>query len=77
MSIQKSTFNEDDFDRKVAFSIVKIHKDILNKRNDINYYEWVITNENHLNNLYELSGLDCDLNIFYNYVYDNSNIMMK
>ena len=63
-----SKFNEEEFDYKVAQIISKIHK--KNKPNKFN--EWVNNNLSHLEYLYELADIDIDQQVFYSYVYDNS-----
>ena len=65
--------DEDNFDAKVASIIVKIHGTNKRKLNHIKYNDWVNENREHLNNLYELSGVNCELDEFYSYVYDHSS----
>ena len=64
-------FDEDDFDVKVAKSIVKIHK----KDNDVLFSKWVEENFTHLKNLYNLSELQIPPEVFYTYLYDNSKMV--
>jgi hypothetical protein len=72
-SKKKTKFNEEDFDTKVAKTIVSIHR----KPNENKYSEWVNKNYAHLNNLYKLSGLFGTATVseeaFYTYLYDHSN----
>jgi hypothetical protein len=74
-SKKKTKFNEEDFDTKVAKTIVNIHR----KPNANKYSEWVNKNYAHLNNLYKLSGLShlsgtagVSEEAFYTYLYDHS-----
>ena len=64
---QNKKFNEDDFDYKVAASIVNIHK-----KEENNFSKWVETNYFHLKNLYKLSGVSIPIEHFFTYVYDHS-----
>jgi len=70
----ENTFDEQEFDLKVAREIVTIHRNIYKRNVDREFNEWVTNNETHLNELYKLSGLDADLNDFYNFVYDTTGI---
>ena len=66
-----SKFNTEDFDYKVARSIVEIHR---KKRTDDKFSKWVEENFTHLNALYRFSNMECSENEFYNYIYENSKI---
>ena len=60
------SFNEDEFDAKVARSIVNIHK----KEQD--YSKWVNNNYEHLENLFHLSKASVPFDNFSSFVYDHS-----
>ena len=62
-------FDTDDFDYKVARSIVEIHR---KRTSDDKFSKWVEKNLEHLNSLYKLSMIECSENEFYNYIYENS-----
>ena len=65
-------FDEKSFDDKVAKSIVEIHNKVLQKNMDEQFNEFVNNNLNHLEKLYYISGLDCDVEEFYTYVFNNT-----
>lgn len=66
---RKGGFDVDEFDMKVATSIRKIHRDV---EINVKFHQWIKKNFYHLNNMYRLSNLNCDVSIFYRYVYDHS-----
>ena len=69
---QTQTHSErnDDFDTKVAKTIVAIHrKTKLNTK----FSEWVEKNYTHLKHLYDLSNLSCSESDFYTCIYDTSS----
>ena len=65
----RKAFNEDDFDHK---ALSKVSLDINEQNTNREYGKWVDENEEHLENLYELSGLDCEFYIFCSFVFANS-----
>lgn len=67
---EKGDFDEDEFDRKVAVSVVKIHQKV---KGDDKFSLWVEKNLTHLQNLYSLSNLECSPVDFFTYVYANSS----
>ena len=67
---EKGDFDEDEFDRKVAVSVVKIHQKV---KGDDKFSLWVEKNLTHLQNLYSLSNLECSPVDFFTYVYNNSS----
>ena len=66
---KKNKFDIDNFDYKVAKSIVDIHK---NKKLDEKFSKWVEKNLEHLNSLYKISSFNCSPVDFYTYIYENS-----
>ncbi len=65
-------FDEDMFDLGVARSITNIHrKSALNEKNR-NFKKWANENLNYLDDMYDLSGLDCDFESFICYVFMDS-----
>ncbi len=45
---------------------------IQDNLNDTKYIQWLDENDEHLDNMYQLSGLDCGIDVFSRYVYNNS-----
>ena len=66
-------FDVEAFDQKVAESISKIHRDTYRYRTEQKYKEWSTNNLEHLEEMYNLSELDCDFNAFCSFVYSNSD----
>lgn len=74
---KKVPFDEDKFDRKVAQSISNIHATVKRKRIEKAYNKWCDDNLEHLERLYNLSGLGNEFDEFCNYVFNNSEILRK
>lgn len=65
-------FNEDFFDEKVAVSLTASRNKIYRKQLVKQFNEWTDFHEDHIYEMYELSGLDCDLDEFASYLFLNS-----
>ena len=61
-------YNRDNYDIKVAKIISNIHSTQSNS----NRLKWLNENKEHLENMYIISGLECGINIFSDYIYYNS-----
>ena len=68
------SFDQDVFDRKVASLIVNIHKKHIREKLDKKFNWWVENNIEDLEILHEMSEIECPSDVFYTYVYDNSEI---
>jgi hypothetical protein len=71
---QQEPFDEDDYDYRVAESITNIHMKVKQNQNDKKYFKWVEDNIVHLQNLYNLSGLNIKPHKFYSFIYNNTKI---
>lgn len=69
----KKKFDEAEFDRKVCQITYNIHNKVKSTKMDLDYNKWFNQNIEHLENMYNLSELECDFEDFCNWVYSNSN----
>ena len=69
-----SKFNVDKFDKNVCIITYNIHRKIRTEQQDKMFANWCDDNRVHLEELYSLSELECDLNTFCNYVFTNSDM---
>ncbi len=65
-------FDVDAFDRKVAASIFRYHVESGEKTMENKYNKWCDKNIEHLEYMYELSGLPCDFDTFCLFTFNNS-----
>ena len=69
IAITTKKFDVEAFDREVVESISKIHRDAYRRKEEQKYEEWCVNNLEHLDEMYNLSELDCDFNTFCSFVY--------
>jgi hypothetical protein len=68
----KNGFDEDKYNMEVISTLFsKLNQNKKEKEND-KFNKWIRDNEEHLEEMYNLSGLKCGHELFYNYVYNNS-----
>ena len=60
----------DDFDSKIAKSIVNIHRNVYDKTH---FSNWVDDNYVHLYNMYEFTDRKIQFQDFCTFIYDNSD----
>ncbi len=69
----KKVFNAKDFDRKIAIITHSIHFRASQRKKENDFIDWVNNNIDSLDNMYELSGLECDTEKFYEYAFESTN----
>lgn len=67
--LDTKTFNEANFDSKIAKIVVNIHR---KQKTTDDFSNWVNKNIEHLKKLHSISNLSCSQIEFYTYIYDNS-----
>ena len=65
-------FDVDAFDRKVATSTARYHREVRNKQIQKRYDVWCDKNIEHLKNMYDISGQPCDFDEFCTFTFDHS-----
>ena len=69
---KEKIFEVADFDRRVAESISLSMNRIAIKKKNKDFINWVGKREEHLYNMYLLSGDNIDIETFYRFIYNNS-----
>ena len=59
-----------EWDYRVAREICRIHREAFSRQNNQKFSNWVNDNLDHLENLYQLSGMKIPEETFYTFVYD-------
>ena len=72
VQIVQEVEKEEDFDTKVAKSIIKIHKKV--RLNEVNrdFNDWVEENYYHLEKMYDFTNQKVSMEDFFSYLYDHS-----
>ena len=69
VTIDKTKYDEDSFDERVAESISGSLSYIRYKKKNDEYKRWCYANLDELKNMYSVSELNCDFNDFCSYVF--------
>lgn len=67
-----SKFDVEKFTVQICTDIYNIHRVERYERENKRYNEWIHNNIDDLNELYMVSGLEWEFNLFCSYVYNNT-----